>query len=53
MAKIGIPSTQEEAMISRDEYVQKLKAARDAYRVFTVETLKLTGEEKGGRPEVR
>lgn len=33
-----------------DEYVVKLKAARDAYRAFAAETLKLSSEGRGGRP---
>jgi len=35
---------------SEDEYVAKLKAARDAFRMLTSETLRMTGSERVGRP---
>lgn len=38
---------------AEDEYLRKLKAASEAYRRFTADTLKLSCGERGGGPAGR
>ena len=45
LGELGLPDD--------DEYMGKLKAARDAYRALAAETLKLTRWEREVRPDAR